>query len=176
MPERTIEHRSRDFVSDSFTYGRRFQVPAIVDGFSSEWLASVADTSPSRLRVTRHLSGIMARRGRPKTIVSDKGNDLAANRVKSHGAANDPVLLDRTTVQDPIVLVPRSNGSIGSTTVGVWHLSATSRLQRPKQLKSMPGTSDNDRVAHNDQPPANPRRCSRFDAGHGTLTPLAAVC
>lgn len=50
VPERTNERWSLDFVSDAFTDGRWFRVLAIVDDFSRECLALVADTSLSGLR------------------------------------------------------------------------------------------------------------------------------
>ncbi len=81
VPERPNERWSLDFVSDAFTDGRRFRVLAIVDDFSRECLALVADTSLSGLRVTRELTAIMARRGRPKTIVSDNGTELTSMAV-----------------------------------------------------------------------------------------------
>ena len=80
-PERPNERWSLDFVSDAFTDGRRFRVLAIVDDFSRECLALVADTSLSGLRVTRELTAIMVRRGRPKTIVSDNGTELTSMAV-----------------------------------------------------------------------------------------------
>ena len=70
VPEQPNERWSLDFVSDAFTDGRRFRVLAIVDNFSRECLALVADTSLSGLRVTRELTAVMARGGRPRTIVS----------------------------------------------------------------------------------------------------------
>lgn len=81
VPERPNERWSLDFVSDAFTDGRRFRVLAIVDDFSRECLALVADTSLSGLRVTRELTAIMARRGRPRTIVSDNGTELTSMAV-----------------------------------------------------------------------------------------------
>ena len=81
VPERPNERWSLDFVSDAFTDGRRFRVLAIVDDFSRECLALVADTSLSGLRVTRELTAIMAQRGRPKTIVSDNGTELTSMAV-----------------------------------------------------------------------------------------------
>ena len=81
VPERANERWSLDFVSDAFTDGRRFRVLAIVDDFSRECLALVADTSLSGRRVTRELTAIMARRGRPKTIVSDNGTELTSMAV-----------------------------------------------------------------------------------------------
>lgn len=54
MNQRPLELRSRpnerwslDFVSDAFTDGRRFRVLAVVDDFTGECLAPVADTSLS---------------------------------------------------------------------------------------------------------------------------------
>ena len=81
VPDRPNERWSLDFVSDAFTDGRRFRVLAIVDDFSRECLVLIADTSLSGLRVTRELSAIMARRRRPKTIVSDNGTELTSMAV-----------------------------------------------------------------------------------------------
>ena len=81
VPERPNERWSLDFVSDAFTDGRRFRVLAVVDDFSRECLALVADMSLSGLRVMRELTAIMARRGRPKTIVSDNGTELTSMAV-----------------------------------------------------------------------------------------------
>jgi len=81
VPDRPNERWSLDFVSDAFTDGRRFRVLATVDDFSRECPGLVADTSLSGLRVTRELSAIMRRRGRPKTIVSDNGTELTSMAV-----------------------------------------------------------------------------------------------
>jgi putative transposase len=54
---------------------------AIVDDFSRECLALVADASLSGLLVTRELTAIMVRRGRPKIIVSDNGTELTSMAV-----------------------------------------------------------------------------------------------
>lgn len=54
---------------------------AIVDDFSRECLALVADTSLSGLRVTRELTAIMTRCKQPKTIVSDNGTELTSMAV-----------------------------------------------------------------------------------------------
>ena len=81
VPDRPNERWSLDFVSDAFTDGRRFRVLAIVDDFSRERLGLAADTSLSGIRVTRELSAIIRRRGRPKTIVSDNGTELTSMAV-----------------------------------------------------------------------------------------------
>jgi putative transposase len=54
-------HRwSLDFVSDAFTDGRRFRILAVVDDYTRESLALVADTSLSGLRVARELDAALA--------------------------------------------------------------------------------------------------------------------
>lgn len=81
LPSRANERWSLDFVSDSFTDGRRFRVLAVVDDFSRECLALVADTSLSGLRVTRELTHLIQQREKPKTIVSDNGTELTSMAV-----------------------------------------------------------------------------------------------
>ena len=81
LPGRTNERWSLDFVSDAFTDGRRFRVLAVVDDYSRECLALVADTSLSGLRVTRELDILTRLRGRPVTIVSDNGTELTSMAV-----------------------------------------------------------------------------------------------
>jgi len=81
LPGRANERWSLDFVSDAFTDGRRFRVLAVVDDYSRECLALVADTSLSGLRLTRELDLIMKRRGQPRTIVSDNGTEMTSTAV-----------------------------------------------------------------------------------------------
>ena len=54
---------------------------AVVDDFTRECLALVADTSLSGVRVGRELDSIIARRGRPQTIVSDNGTELTSMAI-----------------------------------------------------------------------------------------------
>ncbi len=72
---------SLDFVSDAFTDGRRFRILAVVDDFTRENLALIADTSLSGARVVRELQALCERRGYPKTIVSDNGTELTSTAV-----------------------------------------------------------------------------------------------
>lgn len=65
VPDRVNVRWRLAFVSDAFTRGRRFRVLAVVDDFSRECLALVADTSLLGLRVTRELDALMAVRGKP---------------------------------------------------------------------------------------------------------------
>ena len=75
------ERRSLDFVSNCFSNGRRFRILAIVDDFTRESLALIPDTSLSGTRVARELDALIARRGRPKSCVSDNGTELTSKAI-----------------------------------------------------------------------------------------------
>ena len=81
LPGGPNERWSLDFVSDSFTDGRRFRILAIVDDFTRESLALIPDTSLSGARVARELDALIARRGRPKSCVSDNGTELTSMAI-----------------------------------------------------------------------------------------------
>jgi putative transposase len=80
---------SLDFVHDQFALGRRFRILNIVDDVTRECLAAIPDTSISGKRVTRELSALIDRRGKPKMIVSDNGTEFTSNAIlswaKEHG-------------------------------------------------------------------------------------------
>ena len=81
LPQAPNQRWSLDFVSDVLADGRRFRVLVIVDDFTRECLALVADTSLSGLRVGRELDRIVALRGRPAIIVSDNGTELTSHAM-----------------------------------------------------------------------------------------------
>ncbi len=83
MPTRPTERWSLDFVSDSLSSGRRFRILCVVDDFTREALAVMPDFSISGVRLARELDAIIARRGKPKTIVSD--NVLHSDTQASFG-------------------------------------------------------------------------------------------
>jgi putative transposase len=78
LPSCPNERWSLDFVSDAFTDGRRFRVMAVVDGFTRECLALVADTPLSGSRLTRELDAIQRLRGKPRIVVSDNGMEMTS--------------------------------------------------------------------------------------------------
>jgi len=78
LPQGPNQRWSLDFLSDAFIDGRRFRILAIVDDFTRECLALIADTSLPALRVVRELDAIVAVRGRPAMIVSDNGTELTS--------------------------------------------------------------------------------------------------
>jgi putative transposase len=78
LPQAPNQRWSLDFVSDTLTDSRRFRMLAMVDDFTRECLTLVADTSLSGVRVGRELDAIIARRGKPQTIVSDNGPEFTS--------------------------------------------------------------------------------------------------
>jgi putative transposase len=80
VPKAPDQRWSLDFVSDCLA-ARRFRILVVVDDFTRECLAAVADTSISGVRVARELDALIARRGVPATIVSDNGPELTSRAV-----------------------------------------------------------------------------------------------
>ena len=81
LPNGPNQRWSLDFASDAFTSGRRFRILVVVDDFSRECLALVADTSLSGQRVARELDYLIERRAQPTTIVSDNGTELTSMAI-----------------------------------------------------------------------------------------------
>ena len=72
---------SLDFLSDVFGDARRFRILAVIDDFTRECLALVADTSISGARVARELDRVIRLYGKPGTIVSDNGTELTSRAM-----------------------------------------------------------------------------------------------
>ena len=81
IPQGPNQRWSLDFLSDAFVDGRRLRILAVVDDFTRECLALVADTSLPGLRVVRELDIIVAQRGRPLMCVSDNGTELTGMAI-----------------------------------------------------------------------------------------------
>ena len=80
LPQAPDQRWSLDFVSDCLA-ARRFRILVVVDDFTRECLAAVADTSISGTRVARELDRLVARHGTPATIVSDNGPELTSRAI-----------------------------------------------------------------------------------------------
>jgi putative transposase len=78
VPLAKNERWSLDFVSDALGCGRRFRILCVVDDFTRECLALLADTSLSGARVARELDALVKTRGRPAMVVSDNGTELTS--------------------------------------------------------------------------------------------------
>ena len=81
MPQGPNQRWSLDFASDTLTDSRRFRMLSVVDDFTRECLTLVADTSLSGVRVGRELDAVIARRGRPQTIVSNNGTEFTSMAI-----------------------------------------------------------------------------------------------
>jgi putative transposase len=81
LPQGPNQRWSMDFLHDQLSDGRRFRILAIVDDFTRECLALVADSSLSGLRVGRELDAIIAERGKPAACVSDNGTELISATI-----------------------------------------------------------------------------------------------
>ena len=81
LPDDPNQRWSLDFVSDSLVCGRRFRILCMVDDFTRECLALVADTSLSGARVARELTGLIGQRGKPLMVVSDNGTELTSSAI-----------------------------------------------------------------------------------------------
>ncbi len=81
IPQGANQRWSLDFLSDAMTDGRRFRILAIVDDFTRECLALVADTSLPALRVVCELDALITGRGRLARIVSDNGTELTSMAI-----------------------------------------------------------------------------------------------
>jgi len=81
LPQASNQRCSLDFAADVISDGRRLRVLVVVDDFSRECLALVADRSLTGARVARELDRIAELRGRPLMIVSDNGTELTSHAI-----------------------------------------------------------------------------------------------
>jgi len=81
LPQGLNQRWSLDIVSDALGCGRRFRILCVVDDFTRECLALVADTSLSGARVAREFVAIVALRGKPLAMVSDNGTELTSTSI-----------------------------------------------------------------------------------------------
>jgi putative transposase len=81
LPQGPNQRWSLDFVADQLTSGRRFRILTVVDDFTKEALATVADTSIGGRRLVDELDRIVERRGTPRSIVSDNGGEMTSRAV-----------------------------------------------------------------------------------------------
>ena len=73
---------SMDFVTDSLVSGRRFRVFTLVDDFTRECLALVADVCLTGRRVAQALAQVVRERGAPNVMVSDNGPEFISRALE----------------------------------------------------------------------------------------------
>jgi putative transposase len=151
-----------DFLHDQLSDGRRFRILTIVDDFTRECLALVADTSLSGLRVGRALDAIIAERGKPAACVSDNGTELTSTAIlrwsqqsgvawhyiapgkpqqnafieSFNGRLRDELLNRRCSARSPMPERSWPNGS--STTTPSGHTAACAICRQPITPSSAP--------------------------------------
>lgn len=81
LPRAADQRWGLDSASDVLADGRRFRVLVVVDDFTRECLALVADSSLSGRRVTRQLDRVAGLRGMPLLVVSGNGTELTSHAV-----------------------------------------------------------------------------------------------
>ena len=81
IPSGPGQRWSLDFLADGFGEVRRFRILAIIDDFTRECLALIADTSISGIRVARELDAVIRLYGKPQTIVSDNGSEFTSRAM-----------------------------------------------------------------------------------------------
>ena len=84
-PTGSSDARQRDVVDGlygrSIGGGRSFRTLNVIDDYTRECLALVADTSISGHRVARELDRIIRLYGKPETIVGDNGTELTSRAI-----------------------------------------------------------------------------------------------
>ena len=81
LPSGPSKRWSLDFLADTFGISRRFRILAVIDDYTRECLALVADTSLSGVRVARELDAVIRLYGKPDLVVSDNGTELTSRAI-----------------------------------------------------------------------------------------------
>jgi putative transposase len=81
LPDGPNQRWLLNFVSDSLICGRRFRILCVVDDYTRQCLALVADTSLSGARLARELTSLMGSRGKPHAVVSYNGTELTSSAI-----------------------------------------------------------------------------------------------
>lgn len=100
-PEGMNQRWAMDFMSDNLADGRRFRLLNILDVFTKESLAMVADTSINGKRVGQVLDYLVWMRGLPEVINVDNGPEFAG-KVLDNWAWKNSVKLDFSRPGKPV--------------------------------------------------------------------------
>jgi putative transposase len=88
-PTRPNERWSMDFVSARLADGRWFRTLTVLDIYTREALALVADRSLTGVKVAAVLTAVVGRRGAPGAITVDNGGEFASRAMDAWAYAND---------------------------------------------------------------------------------------
>ena len=87
-PETRNEHWSMDFMADMLDNGRRFRILTIVDNFTKECPALLADYSLNSQKAIECLEELKITRGLPKAITVDNGTEFISRAMDSWAYQN----------------------------------------------------------------------------------------
>jgi len=88
-PTRSNERWSMDFVSARLADGRWFRTLTVMDVYTRESLALVADRSRTGIKVAAALTPIVRRRGAPRAITVDNGGEFVSRAMDAWAYAHD---------------------------------------------------------------------------------------
>ena len=88
-PTRPNERWSMDFVSARTTDGRWFRTLTVLDLYTRESLALVADRSLTGVKVAVVLSEVLRRRSAPQAITVDNGSEFVSRAMDAWAYAHD---------------------------------------------------------------------------------------
>jgi putative transposase len=88
-PTRPNERWSMDFVSARLADGRWFRTLTVIDVYTREALALVADRSLTGVKVAAALTQIVGRRGTPAAITVDNGSEFVSRAMDAWAYAHD---------------------------------------------------------------------------------------
>jgi putative transposase len=102
---------SMDFMSAKLLDGRWFRVLTLIDQFTRECLALVADGALNGHKVALTLSQVVAERGAPESITADHGSEFARPWTKAGFCENEPIPRKSPRIADDMFLTAtRSDG------------------------------------------------------------------
>lgn len=137
---------SLDFMSDSFSDGRKFRLLNVIDDFNRQSLAIEADTSLPSLRVIRVLESLVAARGCPANLRCDNGPEFISHRLQQW-CEEKKITLQYIQPGEPTqnAYIERNNGSLRRELLNAYMFSS---LREVRQMTAEWQTDYNDYRPH----------------------------
>jgi len=130
-PTRPNERWGMDFVSARLADGRWFRTLTVLDVYTRESLALVADRSLTGVKVAAALTPIVHRRGRPIAITVDNGGEFVSRAMDAWAYAHD-VRLEFIRPGKPIenAFIESFNGRLRDECLNAHVFTSTMEAQR----------------------------------------------
>ena len=130
-PTRPNERWSMDFVSARTADGRWFRTLTVLDVYTRESLALVADRSLTGVKVAAALTPIVQRRGAPTAITVDNGGEFVSRAMDAWAYAHD-VRLEFIRPGKPVenAFIESFNGRLRDECLNAHIFASTAEAQR----------------------------------------------